>query len=94
MSRELSVLPSLLKCRADCRTNYKARGVDVNDETIIFAQDQEARCDESSRVELICRAMKMLGECGDVPEVQSNGCGGVVARLGALPAWGGEVGSS
>ena len=29
--------------------------------------------------ELIRRAMKMLDECGDVLEVQSNGSGGVVA---------------
>jgi hypothetical protein len=31
--------------------------------------------------ELIGRAMKMLGEFGDVPEVQSNGSSGVVSPL-------------
>jgi hypothetical protein len=31
--------------------------------------------------ELIWRAMKILGESGDVLEVQSNGCSGVVAPL-------------
>jgi hypothetical protein len=31
--------------------------------------------------ELIGRAMKMLGECGDVQKVQSNGSSGVVAPL-------------
>jgi len=31
--------------------------------------------------ELIRRAMKMLGECGDVLEVQSNASGGVIAPL-------------
>jgi len=65
--------------------------VDVNGETIVFDQDQEARCDDS---ELIRRAMKMLDECGDVLGVQSNGSGGVVAPLRALSAYAGEVGSS
>ena len=38
------------------------------------------------RSELIGGAMKMLDECGDVQEVQSNGPVGVVVPAGALPA--------
>ena len=33
----------------------------------------------------------MLGECGDLLEVQSNGSGGIVAPLGALSAYASSI---
>src|SRR5262249_33935067 len=48
---------------------------------LLFLNQEQLVLTNVLRSELIGRAMKMLGECGDVQEVQSNGSRGVVSPL-------------